>query len=418
MRSLAESSREKNVSLRGAIFPPDFQFWRLFKIELPAGPKEPRVWEGQLDLTGATFLGLVNFSRLTYNGTVHLSDATFSGEAWFNHAVFRGGVFCGGTTFKGTIKLIEAEFNEEFQLWNAKFCKEVIFKSARFRKEATFLDTTIQGEINFDGARFEGDAVFHSVVAKDIGFSKVMFAGVVFSGYPDKPLFQNANVNVINTIFLKPNLARFDYVDLRRCNFLGTDVRGIDFSGARWEEGGLWFWRRSMVYAPVSERYIRRELENLYRQIRQSYEDHRNYPEAGDFYYGEMDQKRKRHWARRYLPSLITLYWICSGYGQRPVQAGILFLLLLAGFTGVLLSLGLINMVDSSPYSVGPSFWEGSGKFFRAMWAYTFRAAILGDPLYLKPQCEFGEFVTTLARIIIPIQAALFVLAVTRRFKR
>jgi len=43
----------------------------------------------------------------------------------------------------------------------------------------------------------------------------------------------------------------------------------------------------------------------------------------------EKEMFRKSHPLRRFLPSISTLYWLSSGYGERPVRAEIFLLLVL-----------------------------------------------------------------------------------------
>ncbi|MEV7395365.1 pentapeptide repeat-containing protein [Streptomyces sp. NPDC091215] len=62
-------------------------------------------------------------------------------------------------------------------------------------------------------------------------------------------------------------------------------------------------------------------LAAAYRQLRKSFEDGKNEPDAGDFYYGEMEMRRhdaKRPRAER---ALLTVYWAVSGYGLRASRA-------------------------------------------------------------------------------------------------
>ncbi|MEU9917899.1 pentapeptide repeat-containing protein [Streptomyces sp. NPDC051001] len=62
-------------------------------------------------------------------------------------------------------------------------------------------------------------------------------------------------------------------------------------------------------------------LAAAYRQLRKSFEDSKNEPDASDFYYGEMEMRRhdtKRPRAER---SLLSVYWAVSGYGLRASRA-------------------------------------------------------------------------------------------------
>jgi len=59
----------------------------------------------------------------------------------------------------------------------------------------------------------------------------------------------------------------------------------------------------------------------LYRQLRKSFEDSRNEPDAADFYYGEMEMRRQDLKRPRAERVLLSLYWAVSGYGLRASRA-------------------------------------------------------------------------------------------------
>lgn len=68
------------------------------------------------------------------------------------------------------------------------------------------------------------------------------------------------------------------------------------------------------VHAPAA-------LAPVYRQLRKSFEDGKNEPDAADFYYGEMTMRRldvTRPAAER---ALLAVYWALSGYGLRASRA-------------------------------------------------------------------------------------------------
>src|SRR5208337_5174387 len=83
------------------------------------------------------------------------------------------------------------------------------------------------------------------------------------------------------------------------------------------------------------------KVENLYRQLKQKYKDEHNEPEVSKWHYREKAMFRRRNHWRRFLPSIATLYCLCSGYGERPIRAGLalaallLMISLLFGFVGL-----------------------------------------------------------------------------------
>ncbi|WNM57063.1 pentapeptide repeat-containing protein [Candidatus Nitrospira allomarina] len=317
-------------------------------------------------------------------------------------------------------------------------------------KETSFNNTKFQKKADFNGVKFEAEVSFDETdFMSEVSIGAQFKLRALFRGKKDALLFANSvMVDFKNAIFYRPDIIRFSQADLSRCKLFETNVRGIDFAEVEWAESVTgsptlkWIWNqlcqrelsssvlfkpgtdfsrsngndcrtrfgnflwktlsRKGIYEPTDKKP--EELENAYRQIRQSYEDHRNYPEAGIFYFGEMTNKRKRLSSIRQYLSLIGLYGVLSGYGQKPIQASIWLIVFLLGFNGLLIGAGMNNIPSGKPVSIF--------GFCTVLWAYTFNVVTFKSPLYFTPDSKWSEFLTIFARILVPIQATLFVLAV------
>ena len=64
-----------------------------------------------------------------------------------------------------------------------------------------------------------------------------------------------------------------------------------------------------------------RLVESTYRSLRKGLEDNKNEPAAADFYYGEMQMRRAAAKSRSVERSVISLYWLVSGYALRAWRA-------------------------------------------------------------------------------------------------
>ena len=84
------------------------------------------------------------------------------------------------------------------------------------------------------------------------------------------------------------------------------------------------------------------QLAVLYRQLRRAVEDARNEPGAADLYYGEMEMRRlgTRRWDER---TLLTAYWMVSGYGLRASRALLALAALLLITAEVLQQIGFVG---------------------------------------------------------------------------
>lgn len=84
------------------------------------------------------------------------------------------------------------------------------------------------------------------------------------------------------------------------------------------------------------------QLAPVYRALRKGFEDGKNEPGAADFYYGEMEMRRRdRTGTTRAERGLLHGYWLLSGYGLRAVRALGWLAVAMAGTIVLLMGLGL-----------------------------------------------------------------------------
>ena len=123
---------------------------------------------------------------------------------------------------------------------------------------------------------------------------------------------------------------------------------------------------------------------------------------SGDFHYGEMEAKRREYgWPKRILcPEF--LYWASSGYGIGYIRAFASLLFLLAGaavlyyfFGGIAFECNLQNA-----------------------FLFSLQTAALLRPMRPDGFTVAGEWIQVAESILVPIQAALFILALRMRLKR
>lgn len=235
---------------------------------------------------------------------------------------------------------------------------------------------------------------------------------------------------------------RFESIDLKKAAFLGTDLRKIDFVNCTWPKkigrdvlydeisifgndrepnprfkGGFsqilkqeWDGFKKK-YAPEKEMIKRVEI--LYQMLKQKYKEEHNEYEVSVWHYGEKEMFRKGSYFRRFFPlSLSNLYWLSSGYGERPVRAGIGLIFLMLGISVLMAMSGLKHPEGS--FVVPISRIDG----FAAIILNTLQYATLQKATLLEPASLTGGYLKLLTQILIPLQTALFALAIKNRFKR
>ncbi|MFI2116648.1 pentapeptide repeat-containing protein [Streptomyces rubiginosohelvolus] len=194
-----------------------------------------RSWQGcDLDLTGVTIDGNIDFSGATFSGgRVSFDRATFSaGEAFFVGATFSGGrvSFVGATFSAGEVSFVGATFSSGRVLFDRAtfFGGEVSFDRATFSGGGP---TFFGGEVSFDRATFSGGTVSfdHATFSGgDVSFLRATYFGgtvsfdhATFSGgdvHFDRATFSGGRVSFVGATFSGSG------VSFLRATFSGGDV--------------------------------------------------------------------------------------------------------------------------------------------------------------------------------------------------
>lgn len=169
-------------------------------------------------------------------------------------------------------------------------------------------------------------------------------------------------------------------------------------------EENIWRGHRFHPFLEDSQWIPPERIAVLYRSLRKAYEDGKNEAGAGDFYYGEMEMRRRADetpWAERWI---LAVYWLLSGYGQRAGRAVVAIVVLVAVVSVLLLTVGL-------PADHVWSWGRVDQSLRIALGAVVFRDA--GQTL-----TSAGAWTVMIARFVGPVLLALGVLAVRARVKR
>ncbi len=146
-----------------------------------------------------------------------------------------------------------------------------------------------------------------------------------------------------------------------------------------------------------------RHLAAVYRALRKGREDQKDEPGSADFYYGEMEMRRRSSpWSVERL--ILTLYWLVSGYGLRAWRAVIaLALVIIVAAT----SLSRVPLRVHDPYPA--SFCS------RLLFSAQSGLSLSGGANLYSPATQVVQLIL---RIVVPSLIALAVLAVRARVKR
>jgi len=381
------------------------------------------------DLSGTIFEGDINFKQFDeYKPLPHIIfvGATFTGETTFSYA-----------TFSWKADFSWAIFNKDTYFWGTTFTERAYFVSSEFREMAGFLWATFRGRTYFMWTKFNGRVNFSEATFSGES-GEIIFREVKLIGNKDTKGVDFGSAKIKDKVIFKN-------VDLKRVSFLDTDLRRIDFINCTWHEKR----RRYVLYDELEllkkirdgdketrdllhrlwqrlkcewNGFKKEEIENveiLYRRLKQKYKEERDEPMASIWHYGEKEAFRKKSRLRRFNPiSLSNLYWLSSGYAERPVRAGIMLLLLIIGIS---ILLPLSGPLKGWPYGIQEVKELTDIKDLRTLGVLilnTLQYATFQKEPYLEPVTLLGGYLKLLARILIPLQATLFALAVRNKLRR
>ncbi|WP_406506552.1 pentapeptide repeat-containing protein [Streptomyces sp. NBC_01602] len=370
----------------------------------------------------ATFEDAALFESATFKGNAWFESATFKGNAWFQSATFEGYALFGSATFKGDAWFESATFKGNAWFGSVTFEGNAWFDSATFKSLVDLEPFVCAGRVSLAGAVFGGPMTLSCVARRvecrrtrwmstaelRLRYATVDFAHAVFE-YPltiareaDPFLLANgqelderavaagtdAAVRVVSLRGVDAAHLVLADVDLTRCVFTGAvhlDQLRLEgtctFAQAparrprRW---GRFTQRRTLA----DEQHWRArqpgadpgwdvavlgtgsvtptQLAPVYRALRKGFEDAKNEPGAADFYYGEMEMRRRdRTGTTRAERGLLHGYWLLSGYGLRAVRA--LGWLAVAMAATIVLLMGLGLPKDDPPQEATGKVPAGGG---------------------------------------------------------
>ena len=402
-------------------------------------------------------------------GTISFSDATFLSIVTIKNVEIHEHLDLSGVSFNDYFKIVDSVFHESFGFLMAKLADLYIIGST-FHDGMTIHETSLTGTIGLLDSTFIKVSSFHdcsfnearvsgctfdtlkfldTTVNQDAAFLDLMLNGL--SGFWGNTFLGEAR---FEHIIIKERL-QFHSVDLGKAVFWDTDMRNINFVNSQWPTSH----GRTILYDEIllasqqrevdksifedreyklSTRIYRKlgsispkfsmtffsgadiqKVENKYRLLKQKYKEEHNEIEASNWHYGEKEMQRKCSLFQRFFPlSPLNLYWLFSGYGERPFRAAIsllIFIISLAVF------LGLEGVEDKSmnaamqlTLSGEQVDWVSLGKLILG----TLQFALFDRSPDFIPITLAGKFLKVLAQVLIPVQAAFFVFALRNKYRR
>lgn len=387
---------------------------------------------GDYDFRYIIFPCNISFKEKIFNNIVNFGWAIFKNGADFMNANFEKGVIFSYAEFYGArinkelpigsfqigVNFAFTCFNEKADFSNTKFETNVIFNQSEFHCAAefygikikeflSFYPNLISDYVNFRSAEITGILYFHLNEISEL--SKIYFTQAKISGlttfwlvYPIDAEFYDLEIEPQAKVKFESNSS------LIRSKFTRTDLRLIEFNNVNWPRcRGRFIVYDEIILRDNSTSPEFAQVEALYRQLKQNYERQGDFKRVGDFHYGEMEMHRKANFWRRRCPiSWYNLYWALSGYGERPWRALVWLISFLFCFAGIVCWSGLLV----NDYGNMAGIWDSI--------IYILQKASLQRPEWPKANSFGTRFWSSLSVLLIPGQAALFLLALRNRLGR
>jgi uncharacterized protein YjbI with pentapeptide repeats len=466
----ADFSRTKFIQddeLAGSIFGPDFSAARFegeadfsgaeFNTEVAfVQAKFAQVnfsnteFAQEADFTEVQFEGKANFERAAFAKLANFMSAEFAKRADFSGSMFAEEASFSSATFSGRTLFHLAGFGDVAHFAHAKFIYltaienvgessdigsiKVSFWHATFKKCADFEGATFGEGVNFSSAKFKEGADFSGAsFGKKASFLGSTFLGRTsfVSGQEEgqtSQIFPGVEIDFSGVIIDPLDALTIRDADLQKCKFQGTDLRKAEITNATWPKipvrsFGITVSSRNGVYDEFAspKKDEPREwyhVERLYRELKQNYEDRRDYERACDFHYGEKEARRKQ--AKRFsgLWLWLNLYKWVAGYGERwglpLLWAAIVLLISAAIYICLALhpELGGIRPKLGGPMLSYASTWDCLRSVF-----YSFRVMTLMKPEDLEA-IRLAKLIYAADSLLGPLLLGLFALALRQRLKR
>ncbi|MBN2286278.1 MAG: pentapeptide repeat-containing protein [Tissierellales bacterium] len=369
-----------------------------------------------------------NFEGIIFPAEFIFSDYKFDRLASFNNCIFHGPIKCPNH-FEGELNFEHCHFYADADFGGAIFDKIVRFNHSEFEKNSTFFRARFRDKAAFWGVKFKGNSNFRQVYFYD----QIHFGDCSFPEAPNE-------IHFITTRFEKPDRTLFSGVDLTTAIFRWSLLTNIKFENVKWPQKPVLQGSRRFIRDEISVKKLCKKSDHysktdylaftkdLYQQLTNNYEKSGDFKISGDFYYGEMECYRKMNPFRRFLPSLINIYRVSSGYGLRYIRAGVVLLVLLSLFANLHMFTGLKSAeFRQSDRIIHYTFAKNLDTSLHNYFIDFSKSIVYCGEVLIREEKQdrifstisiWGDGVNVVLSILIYLQAILFMFAVKRQFKR
>lgn len=383
---------EGDVSFIKTVFKGKAGFWKIqFKNSSHFSNSE---FHQRVDFFSSTFYKTTSFQETIFKGVADFSLVTFLDQAQFFNACFSQTSHFNGVTFKGNVFFNQAKFEINSKI----FFRRTVFNEV----VCSFFEAEVSGYIHFAGGKRKK--------LKDATAT----GGIEETGFLGNKSFLDFQYAYIE----KPERINFHNLRLQPNWFINVDCRKFVFTICHWRT-------TTGKYVDIkSELRVLKERgnENPNRlfaktcwQLADNSEESKSFITASLFRQLANESKRLETYSGYKILSLHWWYWLSSYYGERWTRAGIVLLSILFLFA-IYYNFALFQICPKNSV-------DGSKCVVRAMRIdesiqHSLYTASLQNVEYRKTLTSEQDIIILLEKILAPVQTALLILAIRRKFMR
>jgi hypothetical protein len=336
---------------------------------------------GDVVLTDMTFRGDLLQEQGLYHGDVVIRKVSVEGRAMFDGVTSHGNRTFRDLKFEGPVSFRQGMYTGSIIFEHVTFADAVTFEEAVFHSKVVFRNVEFAGPVNFRGARFHDELRFEHVTFGAVDFhvqvrwltlKSVSFANQasMVLDYAEAwiedakfaaPLTLDSmtscrvpsltGTDATNLVLAQVDLSACPLTNVYNLDRIKVESAAFPMCPTGWSFGWRWPFairrparrvipeeavvrmktdrpRYSGDWRPLAaelwagaQRVSASDVARVYRQLRKAREEAKDEPGAADFYYGEMEMRRRAAPSWRAERFVLWLYWLTSGYGLRASRA-------------------------------------------------------------------------------------------------
>lgn len=417
----------KRNDLQSAIFKRLITRWNSdnrMRLQTGEEPYEfllPQIEAGRILLQELDSLGSLMIPESRLEGLV-LADSTVYGELDLGHSEIRDALLLQGTDIESTLNLWFTKI-ERFASIRDSRISCIDLRNTTFNAPLSMAHGCVGTLRVIDTILNAGSDISMTEICKVEYMShfglKLKFMNVTFRDpIDDISAFKDlwfGNADCSNVAFLGCNVAYLNFIDsdISETKFVSCDWRGAT-SGSDYCKLGI----HDRIVREWNAKGIAK-LMSVYTQLKRAYADARDFRQAGDFHFREMELRRKlaREGGWSFERAALALYHWVADFGENYQKLGLWLIgsfFIFGAFVTVIE--GYAKGFHLYPwYALPKTYFKEVALTFLAIIPSTFRGAREDG---LQGLYWLSKALLMLETVIAAALATLFVMAIRRRFRR